>query len=459
MALVTYLFVCLFLILIVYIGKFITQDNSILLSNSYNKRQDLMAERIVRGKIYSNKKEVLAETQTNKKGNEIRVYPYKNLFSHVVGRNSHTKTGIEASHNFYLLRSTSNPLFAFFNEVSGEKNKGDNVVTTLDVTLQAAAFDGLGDRKGAVIAMEPSTGKILAMVSKPDYDTNQVDQLWSQLIEEKSEESRLLNRATQGLYPPGSTFKLLTALEYMRENPNFKDFHYQCRGSISVDGSKISCYNNKAHGNVTLRSAIAKSCNSAFAKIGLSLDVNKLTDLCNRFYFNQDLPTNFEHSNSSFVLATGDPSSDVMQTAIGQGKTSITPLHNAMILSSIVNQGSMMKPYVVDRVENQDNRIVKQYQPEKIAEVATKEESDTLMSDLIETVKTGTATRLRTSSYVAGGKTGSAEYSQDKSSHAWFIGFAEKNGQTIVVSVIVEGAGTGGEFAVPIAKKIFDAYW
>ena len=228
--LVSYVFVGIFVLLLARFAYFISIESPNVINNTYNKRQELLAERVVRGKILGSNGEVLAETLVDKYGNEVRSYPYKNIFCHIVGRFSNGKTGVEQLQNINLLTSGENPLTAVLNEIQGEKNKGDNAVTTLDVELQKVAYEALGSRKGAVVAIEPTTGKILAMVSKPDYNPNTIDSVWDRLVKDVNEDSALVNRATQGLYPPGSTFKILTALEYIRENESYEDYEYMCEG-------------------------------------------------------------------------------------------------------------------------------------------------------------------------------------------------------------------------------------
>jgi peptidoglycan glycosyltransferase len=309
--------------------------------------------------------------------------------------------------------------------------------------------------------MEADTGKILAMVSKPDYDPNDIDKIWESLVNENDEEnSSLLNRATQGKYPPGSTFKILTLLEYIRENPNYKDYTYDCDGKIVVDDSTINCYHNTAHGSEDLLKSFAKSCNSSFANLGLQLDINSLSKLCNKFLFNSSLPYSMVYNKSSFQLTKEDSTYDVMQTMIGQGDTLVSPLHMALITQTIANEGVMMKPYLVDHTENYDGKVVKKYKSVEYSTILTKEEASIMKDFMQDVVEEGTATKLSGQSYTVAGKTGSAEFGTVKGeSHAWFVGFSPVEDSKIVVSVVVEGAGAGSEYAVPIAKKIFDAYY
>ena len=205
-----------------YISYFNVVKSRDIISSPYNKRQDSYADRVIRGKILDRNGNVLAQTNVAEDGTETREYPYNNIFAHVVGYTAQGKSGLESVSNFELL--TSNAFFVdkLKNEFQDKKNQGDNVVTTLDTNLQEAAYDALGSNKGAVVVMDPSTGKILAMVSKPDFDPNTVSQNWNELS--TSEDSVLLNRATQGQYAPGSTFKLVTTLEFMRENADFDSY-------------------------------------------------------------------------------------------------------------------------------------------------------------------------------------------------------------------------------------------
>ena len=190
----TYLFVALFLVLMVYVGYYDVVRGQEIINSPYNPRLDSMADRVVRGKILDKDGNVLAETETADDGSEYRYYPYGDLYAHVVGYSTQGKSGLESSRNFELLTSNAFFLEKLQKEFQDEKNIGDNVVTTLDSNLQQAAYNALGDNKGAVVILSPSTGKILAMVSKPSYDPNAVLENWDALNSDPN--SSLLNRAT-----------------------------------------------------------------------------------------------------------------------------------------------------------------------------------------------------------------------------------------------------------------------
>jgi len=457
---ISFIFVGLFMILtgyLIYFNAFIGPE---VINNSYNKRIDNLSTKVVRGEILSADGNVLASTTTDADGNETRVYPYGSVFSHVVGIASHGKSGIEKLSNFFLLSSNANVIEQIANDVSSTKEVGDNVVTTLDVSLQQAASNALGNNKGAVVVMEPSTGKILAMVSKPDYDPNEADAMMNEWISYDSADSVLLNRATQGLYPPGSTFKILTTIAYMRENADYNSFHYNCTGSTTTKGaSTIHCFNETAHGSEDLNHAFANSCNSAFATIGQTLNVQNYRSLCESFSFNSDLPIGIEYNKSSFTLDTDSNVSEIMETSIGQGETLITPIHNLMIVATIANKGVMMQPYFVDRVVTADNQVVQQYDPTEYKKIMTEQEAQVLTGYMRSVVTVGTGSSFKNSSYTMVGKTGSAQYDSSENYHSLFVGFAPEDNPQIAISVILEGGYTGVASAQAVAKKILDVYF
>ena len=457
---VTVFFTCLFLGMAGYITHYSVTHKQELINNSYNGRQQMLLAQNRRGSILASGGEILAQTITDENGEEIRDYPYENLFAHVVGYSVNGRLGVEAQANYYLINSNAPLSEKAALDVSNEKYPGDDVYTTLDVNLQQVASTALGVYKGAIIVTEPSTGKILAMVSKPDFNPEEIEAIWDELVED-DESSILLNRVTQGLYPPGSTFKMVTALEYMRQNPDtYSNYNYQCNGSITKGEDRIQCYHGSVHNSVGFTRSFAKSCNTSFANIGLSLDRERFGTTLDKLLFNRELSLSMPYSQSRVEVSKETNDSDMMQVSIGQGTTSITPIHLNMITCAIANEGILMKPYVVDRVENSAGSVIKSFEPGTYKELMTAEESTALTALMTSVVTDGTASRLDGLSYTAAGKTGSAEYGTVKGdSHAWFTGFAPAEEPRICVTIIIEGAGAGGDYAVPIAKRIFDAYF
>ena len=452
-------FTTLFVLMTGYLVWFQAFKSREVINNSYNARIEAMENQVIRGSILASDGQVLATTKVDADGTEKRVYPFGCTFSHVLGYSEYGKTGIESIGNFQL--TTSNAYFVerFLNELKEQKNIGDSLVTTLDVELQTVTHDALGTNKGAVIVMKPSTGDVLALVSKPDYDPSEIAQKWSSFS--NSEDGVLLNRATQGLYPPGSTFKMLTLLEYLREHQmNASGFSFHCTGKVTSGDTSISCYKGKAHGDLDLTKAFAKSCNGAFAEIGRDLDISSFQSLTDQLLFDQELPVAFPYSQSSFSLKASDPEILKMMTAIGQGNTLMTPMHMALLMCAVANDGVLMTPRFLKRTESYTGMQVESYPVTTYGQLMTEEEAQILQLYLRAVVEEGTGTKLQSDVYEAAGKTGTAEYSSNKKqSHAWFAGYASGSKDDLVVVAIVEGAGSGSEYAIPIAKKVFDAYY
>lgn len=443
-----------------YIVYFTVVRAGTFVNSPYNQRQDAFAKNVVRGSITDRNGNVLAETQVADDGTETRYYPYGSLFSHVVGYSDDQlgRTGLESVENFELLTSNAFFIEKIQNEFEGSKNQGDTVITTLDADLQQAASDALGSYKGAVVIMEADTGKILAMVSKPDYDPNDIASDW-QTLNTDEENSPLLNRATGGSYAPGSVFKIVTTLAYMRQNSNYSDYSYNCSGSITEDGTTIPCAGGNIHGQEDLRSSFANSCNSSFANIGLQLDISGFRDTADDLLFNSPLPGVLDYTKSSFVLDQDSPTSEIMMTAMGQGRTTVSPYHMALITQAIANGGTLMEPYLVDSVTNYTGTEIDKNTPEEFQTLMTSQEAAALKDYMTSVVQYGTASALSGQSYTAAGKTGTAEYSSDKEKdHSWFVGMSNVDNPDLVISVIIESAD-GAARAVDVAKQVFDSYY
>lgn len=457
---VTYAFAFVFLAMIGYVIYFMAVDSKTIIANSANKRQDSFAHKVVRGEIQTSDGKVIAKTQVSKNGDETRKYPYDELFSHVVGYTQYGKSGLELEGNYYLLTSNANIFERVYKTLKEEKNIGDNVISTLDYDVQKAAFDALGRAQGAVIAMEPSTGKVLAMVSKPDYDANDMENVWERATAEGSTESMLVNRATQGLYAPGSTFKIMTVLEYMRENRNYGDYEYTCESEGVFNSVSIHCAHGKAHGKVTLADTLAQSCNTSVSNIGTKIDIGKLYSLTETFLYNKELPYNGNYNRSSFRLTAKSDKNQIPQTVIGQGETQITPLHNLLIISAIANGGIMMKPYLIDSIENYEGARVKKFTASSYGRIISGDEAAALSKMLEGVVNDGTATRyLGNAKYSVAGKTGTAEYGAEGNVNSWFIGYSNVENPDLAVSIVIEDADTAGIKAAQVARKVFDAYY
>lgn len=457
---VMYLFCAMFLLMCGYLSWFLLFESRDVINNPYNLRQENLGKKIVRGNILAADGEILAQTLVTEDGQESRFYPYGEQFAHVVGYSQRGRTGLEQKYNFELLTSDIPFYEKVYREFADLKKPGNQLITTLSVKLQQTLCEAMGDRRGAAVVLEPSTGKLLAMVSVPGFDPNMIATQWDELTGRDNTDSVLINRASQGLYPPGSTFKIVTALEYMRENPSAaEDFTFTCSGIFSYNNAEINCYHGKAHGTLDFTGAFAKSCNGAFASIGSTLSLPEYISLCDSLLFNTELPFPLACEKSSFALTQEAPDWELLQTVIGQGKTEITPLHNALLASAIANGGVLMKPYIVSELQNAYGSSIKKYLPTVYGRLMTAEEAAALTNLMTACVTDGTGHAVQSATYTSAGKTGTAEWEEGKESHAWYIGFAPAENPEIAVSIILEEAGTGSEKAAPIAKKVFDAYF
>ncbi len=457
-AAVTYGFLALFMLMAAYFVWFVAVGSEEFINNPYNARLSLFSEHVVRGDIFSSDGKLLATTKTDASGEEYRSYPYGNEYAHAVGYAVNGMAGAELEMNFNLLRSHEFFVSKLIHDLTGKKNGGDAAVLTIDSSLQDVAYNGLGKYKGAVVAIEPATGKLLCMVSKPDFDPNRIVADWDAITKDTSS-TVLLNRATQGVYPPGSVFKIVTALEYLAEGGKVTDT-FDCEGTYTYDDITIHCYKNSVHGKQDFKTAVANSCNCAFAVIGLDLNVTRMNGLCRQLLFNEELPTTLKNvKKSSYVLEKKDSSSLKMQTAFGQGETLMTPLHGAMLVSAIANDGELMRVYDVDRIDNVDGKKVRTFRPCSAGQIMSEDQAETAKELMRYVVTDGTGQALNVDTYTAYGKTGTAEYNDNKDAHSWFIGYAQKEDRQIAVAVIMEGAGSGNGYALPLAKRVFDTYF
>ena len=445
---------------LVYFLWFEIEGKKDVLVNPLNNRTANMEKVVRKGDIMSSDSVVLATTQNAADGTEYRLYPFNGVFAHTLGYTPLGGMGLESTQKIKLLTCNVNFLTQMRNELVGVKNTGDKLVTTLDYRLSQFCYDQLAGRNGAIIAMEPKTGKVLAMVSSPNFNPNTIREDWSAIISEENTDANLVNRASQGAYPPGSTFKLITLLEYIREHPSdWQDFRYTCTGLYEKDGYTMGCH-GVAHGEMDIFGAFAMSCNGAFDTMAESLDAEKWDKTAKEFGYNTSYSFEFQSRRSSFSAARDDSVPVRMQLAIGQGSTITSPLINLLGYCSVANGGVMMKPYLIDRFVSADGKVVEQAGPEELQRCCTKEEAELLNTFLTRVINEGTAGLARTELAQVAGKTGSAQYSSaDDKFHAWFCGYAPAEDPKIAVCVFLERGGQGGDVAAPVAGSIFDYYF
>ena len=238
------------------------------------------------------------------------------------------------------------------------------------------------------------------------------------------------------------------------------DYDFNCSGVFEKDGESIHCYQYEVHGEVNLEDSFAYSCNSSFANIGLNLiDPDAMSDTLRSLLFNSKLPYDLPYVRSSINMPNTLSSEGIMQMSIGQGTTAMTPLHLNMITCAVANGGVLMRPHLVDELHDAKGRTLKVYSPSSYGSLMPENVADQVAELMRAVVTKGTANSLSGREYEAAGKTGSAEFDNNKSSHAWFTGFAPASDPEICVTVLIEGKGMGSSYAVPVAGRIFDAYF
>ena len=440
----------MFLSLVTYLLYFNMFSAEKVASNPYNKRQWEDERYVVRGSIYDCNGEVLAKTEVN--GDErTRVYPYGHLYSHVIGYYSkvYGKTQLEMKYDKELLGHGD--ISINFNEL----RSGYDLHLTIDNDLQSYAYDQLKGRNGAVVALEPSTGKILAMVSYPDFNpsASALEQNWNSIVERK--DSPLLARATNGLYPPGSTYKIATTVAAY--NAGYATHTFEDNGSFKLDDFKVENYGGKSYGNIDLKTAFEVSSNAVFCSLGYELGSENILSNAEGFGINKDINIDIPVAKSKIEYKKMS-NADAALVSIGQGQLLMTPLHVAMMGASVANNGSMMKPYLVDSITTSSGMTIGTAKQESLYMPMSSMCAGYLNELMTGVVKEGTGKGAAISGITVAGKTGTAENETDKD-HAWFVGYAPAENPQIAVAVLLEyDGGAGGSNAAPIARNIIKRY-
>ncbi|WP_353097784.1 penicillin-binding transpeptidase domain-containing protein [Tissierella praeacuta] len=444
-------FCLMFTSLIVYISYFQVFKAEAIKNNGYNKRLWINEESILRGSIFDRNGKTLAYSE---KIDDIykRYYIYGRLYSHIIGYSyrEYGKSGLELQYNNTLLNINENATINEIKNIVAPTTEGNSIKLTIDHELQSKARTLLKGKKGSIVAMNPSTGEVYAMVSLPDFDVSNLKEDWKAITE--NTDSPLVNRATQGLYPPGSTFKLITTIAALN-TANF-DTSYNCTGSTKINGYVFKDYQGSAHGNIDLRQALIKSCNTYFTTKSIGIGKDRLGNTAEKFMINNNIPFDLPVKNSQFPFKENLDKTDVAASAIGQGKILVTPLNMALIASGIANDGQIVKPILVKEITSKDNKVLKKNTTEVLSQGTDMITANELKDMMIDVVKSGTGKNAKIKNIKVAGKTGTAENSSGKS-HAWFVGFAPADDPKVAVAVILEEEGsTGGKSAAPIARDI-----
>lgn len=346
---------------------------------------------------------------------------------------------------------------AVHREFLREPPAGRDVQLTIDPAVQAAAREALGPRTGAVVALDADTGDVLAMVSVPTYDPGSLAENGEALFTDPA--APLLNRATQGLYAPGSTFKTVTAISLFEFNVITPQTEVTCPGEVVVEGFPISCRNvPQGVGTYPFGDAYVFSVNAIFADVGANLlGWDRLEDTAARLGFGR--PIDFELETAASQLRAPDsPRSKVLlaSTAFGQGEILVTPLQMALVAAAVVNEGQMPSPRVI-AAEVDDGRVIREYERGRSRRAFDARVAQTLRELMLAVIRNGLAAGFGGIDVTVGGKTGTAEPGDDGASHAWFIAFSESGERRVAVAVVVEHSGQGGSVAAPIAASVIRA--
>jgi peptidoglycan glycosyltransferase len=416
---------------------------------------------------------IASSVPTNDTLKYLRTYANGPLFAPVTGFYSivYGGTQIESADNS-ILAGTDDRLFGvqqLSNLITGRTPEGGNVVLTIDPVLQQVAYTALAGRKGAVVAVDPSTGAILAMVTSPSYDPNvlsshnqaSITQNWEKLIANSA--NPMLDRALSQTYPPGSTFKLITAAAALSTGRYTPTTVIPAPTTLPLPQSTSVLHNFQGEscgGQATLIQALTISCNTAFGELGLTIGQGALQAQADAFGFDSTYPVPMKSAQS--VFPTGLSDANTIQSAIGQYDVRATPLQMAMVAAAIANGGVEMKPYLVDELVGPDLRIIDQTKPTELRRAVSPQVAAELTQMMESVVQHGTGTSAQIKGVTVAGKTGTAQNAIGAAPHAWFVAFAPAVQPTIAIAVLVENGGgnndaTGGAIAAPIAKAVIQA--
>jgi len=452
------IFCGLFISLIVYLSYFTAYERDKLIQSSYNKRLWEQEDRVMRGTIYDAEGRPLADTVIEDNAKK-RLYPGGEAFGPLVGYSDRRlgRAGLEDILNGELLGVLEkDPMILLRQKILGVSDKGNDVYLTVDSELQKTAYNMFRGRRGALVALDPNTGAILAMVSSPGYDPSNLQNEWDSLVEDS--DKPLINRATQGLYPPGSAFKTITLAAALESNPEIETKVYYTPGYVKINGRVIRDYENLWPGNYDLTNAFRYSCNTVFIQIGQEVGADNLFSMAGAFGFNAKLNTDIPIATSTMPKppALGGEV-ELAEDSIGQGKILATPLQMARVASVIASGGKLVTPYILQKSVSPLGTARTLHRAELPKQVLDKTIADKVKALMVDVVKNGTGKPAYIKGITVAGKTGSAE-NPHGNTHAWFVGFAPAEDPKIAVAAVVENAGGGGANAGPIVRDVILQY-
>jgi peptidoglycan glycosyltransferase len=457
----------LFTLLIINVNYIQVVRSDELRNNKSNTR--LLAEEYdrERGAIIVDGKEIALSTPTDGRLKYLRQYPQPELYAGVTGYYSlvYGRTGLEDAENDIL--SGSDPrlvLRRLADLFTGRDPAGGDVVLTLDPAVQQAAVTGLEGQVGAVVALDPSTGAVLGLATTPSYDPTQLSSHDPDAIRayrESLTDDQLTNQAISERYSPGSVFKVVVSAAALASGDYTPDTVIPAPDVLPLPGTSTTLENFggescSSSGEQSLIDALTISCNTAFAQLGIDLGEDKVRSMAEAFGINDE---KFEMPLQVAASTLGDIDGDAQLgvSSIGQQDVQVTPMQAAMIAAAVANDGSLMRPYLVDHVTAPDLSVIDRTDPEEMSKPISSEVAGQLTEMMTSVVNKGTGSKARIDGVQVAGKTGTAENAGDDNS--WFIGFAPADDPKIAVAVFVEHGGkTGGDISAPIARSVMEAY-
>ena len=454
--------------------QYVTADD--LRDKPGNRRTLLATYSRERGQILVGNQAVARSEETDDEFVYQRSYPQGPTYSHVTGYHSFVYGaggGLESAADALLTGDDPRLFFRRLGDIlTGRRPSGINLELTLDPRAQKAAEEGLGDQRGAVVALDPRTGAILALVSHPEYDPNslaghdsdEVQKAWARL---NSAPGRpLVNRAIGGdTYPPGSVFKVVTAAAALESGRFSETSMLAGPARLRLPQTEVDLPNAGGGacggGTVSLTRALATSCNTAFASLGMDLGADALRDQAGKFGFGSQLAIPMTVTPSRVPEEMNEPQEAL--SAIGQYDVRVTPLQVAMIAAAVANDGTLMQPYLVRQTKGSDLSVIDQTRPTELGEAVSPDTAAALTRMMTAVVTEGTGTRARIDGVAVAGKSGTAEHGEGRPPHAWFMSFAPADDPKIAVAVVVEDGGragseaAGGRVSAPIARDVMKA--
>lgn len=464
--------VVLFVVLVGFTSRWTVFEAKGLRDNALNKRPLFAALQVKRGEILAADGTVLARSVRGPRGTYGRSYPLGALFGHPLGYANvalQQLSGLERYRNAEL-SGQSGELDSIVTQLQGKRQAGDTVRTTLDVAAQRVAIQQLqaAGAAGSVVALDPRTGAVKVMASIPGYDPNGIGAAGAfKRLNAPGSGSPLLDRATQATYPPGSTFKVVTAAAAIDSGAYTPDSVINGDSPKTISGVPLQNDYNQSFGLITLTKALTNSVNTVFAQVGERLGRSTMADYMQRFGFYRKPPLDYpadqriasgERDAHGRLLAPDSGLIDVGRMAIGQDKLAVTPLQMAMVAAAVANGGTLMTPHLTDRVVDPDGRTLSTVSPTVMSRVMKPETAAALTQMMRNVVEEGTGTAVQLPGIDVAGKTGTAQVGPNGANltQPWFIAFAPANAPRVAIAVTVERSqgGFGGTVAAPIARAV-----